>query len=99
MHELGHLMEFADHLVNDELTKLRLAFRAEIARAYWVAGSVANKAAFIQQYGSLINLRQTLKTWTPGHKPVSINLSINNWHGFVLGRSRKQPSMHFFTRG
>lgn len=72
LHELSHLLEFGDHLVDDELMTLRAAFRQAIQRAYREAatGDVEQKATFIQQFGPLINLRQALDTWLPDAKPV-----------------------------
>ena len=64
LHEMGHSLEHADGLVDNELTKLRFEFAAEAYRRYKTAleklhqGQISEAESFIHKYGALIDIRQ-----------------------------------------
>lgn len=59
MHELGHLLELEDHILDEELKALRSAFTGEIEQSYQqaVQGGLEAKEVFINTFGRLIDLR------------------------------------------
>ncbi len=63
MHELGHMFEHQDHIVTEDIDKLRSEFIAEVQQAYGkaVSGGLDEKEEFMKTYAPLIDLREDFK--------------------------------------
>ncbi len=64
MHELGHVFEFGDHIIDDEIDTLRTEFIDQVHQSLTAAvlGDLAEKEAFIKQYAPLIDIREDFHT-------------------------------------
>jgi hypothetical protein len=98
IHELGHALEFADKLLDDELTGLRFEFLVQVDRAYRQAQQdrIEGKALFMQRFGKLINIRQTLDSWAPDSKPVENDFIYTQLERIQAGEIPESAFNHIF---